>query len=57
MERIAEYYCNKLHAILGSAEETFIKYYCALPALEQRYLRIIAREIVSEVKNQRDNNA
>lgn len=45
MERIAEYYCNKLHAILGSAEETFIKYYCALPALEQRYLRIIARDI------------
>ena len=45
MERIAEYYCNRLHAILGSAEDTFIKHYCALPAPEQRYLRIIARDI------------
>lgn len=45
MERIAEYYRNRLHEILGSAEDTFIKHYCALPALEQRYLRIIARDI------------
>lgn len=48
MERIAGYYCNRLHAILGSAEETFVKHYCALPALEQRYLRIIARDIACE---------
>lgn len=45
MERIAAYYRNRLHAILGSAEDTFIKHYCALPAPEQRYLRIIARGI------------
>lgn len=38
-------YCPMVGAILGSAEDTFIKHYCALPAPEQRYLRIIARGI------------
>lgn len=54
MERIAEYYCNKVHEILGSAEETFIKHYCALPPLEQRYLRAIAREIAGEYQNSKN---
>lgn len=56
IERIAAYYREKLYMLLGSAEEIFIENYCALPALEQRYLRAIARNIAYLQKRYKNNS-
>ena len=54
LARIAAYYKEKLHELLGSAEEIFVKIYNHLPEKERRYVRALASTIFYELKEERE---
>ncbi len=54
LARIAAYYKEKLHELLGSAEEIFVKIYNHLPEKERRYVRALASTIFYELKAERE---